>query len=65
MGLDKITLSLYDFFGYLLPGYILFVAASVVEATFTGFNFFALTRLNKNLVLAAAAAYFMGQIAHA
>ena len=35
MSLDKISVTLYDIFGYLLPGYIIVAGASIFEATFS------------------------------
>jgi len=65
MGLDKISVTLYDLLGYLLPGYILLFACSVAEASFWGSSLFALSRVGRNPVLAAVVAYFLGQASHA
>jgi hypothetical protein len=65
MGLDKISLTLYDLLGYLLPGYILFVACSIVESSFFATNLFALSRINHTPVSSAIAAYFLGHMSHA
>lgn len=66
MGLDKISITLYDLLGYLLPGYVLLLACSMAEASFwAGSSAFALSRISRNPVLAAVAAYFLGQASHA
>src|SRR4051812_34756124 len=65
MGLDKISVTLYDLLGYLLPGYILLLACSVAEASFWESSLFALSRISRNPVLCSIVAYFLGQISHA
>jgi membrane protein DedA with SNARE-associated domain len=64
MSLDKISLTLFDVLGYLLPGYILLFACSVLEATFSDSRILALSSLNSNLVVSSVIAYFLGQIGH-
>lgn len=65
MGLDKISVTLYDLLGYLLPGYVLLLACSVAEASFWGSSAFALSRISRNPILSAVVAYFLGQASHA
>ncbi len=65
MGLDKITVTLYDLLGYLLPGYVLLFACSVLEASFWGSSVFALSHIGSNPILSAIVAYFLGQTSHA
>ena len=65
MGLDKISVTLYDLLGYLLPGYILLLACSIAEASFWESSLFALSRISRNPVLCIIVAYFLGQISHA
>lgn len=65
MGLDKISVTLYDLLGYLLPGYVLLLACSVAEASYWGSSVFALSRVSRNPILAAVVAYFLGQVSHA
>lgn len=65
MGLDKISVTLYDLLGYLLPGYILLLACSVAEASFWESSLFALSRISHNPVLCIVVAYFLGQTSHA
>jgi hypothetical protein len=65
MGLDKISVTLYDLLGYLMPGYVLLLACSVAEASFWGSSVFAPSRISRNPILAAIIAYFLGQASHA
>jgi hypothetical protein len=64
MGLDKISVTLYDLLGYLMPGFLLLLAGSLAEATWFGTPFFALARFKNNPVIASIVAYFLGQAAH-
>jgi hypothetical protein len=63
--LNKIAVTLYDVFGYLLPGYVVLLACSIVEATFIGTWFLSLSLFGSHALPFAVAAYFMGQISHA
>jgi len=65
LGLDKVTVTLYDLLGYLLPGYILLFACSILEASFWGSSVFALSQIGRNPILSAIVAYFLGQTSHA
>lgn len=65
MGLDKISVTLYDLLGYLLPGYVLLLACSVAESSYWGSSVFALSRVSRNPILAVVTAYFLGQVSHA
>lgn len=62
--MDKITVTLYDLLGYLLPGYILLLACCIAEASFWGSSLFALSRIGRNPILGAIVAYFLGQTSH-
>lgn len=64
MSLDKISLTLYDFLGYLLPGYVLILVCSLVESTFLGTNLFSLSCITDNLLPITVIAYFLGQASH-
>ena len=64
MGLDKIAVTLYDVFGYLLPGYVVLLALSIAEATFAGTWFISLSLFGSHPVPFAVAAYFAGQLTH-
>jgi hypothetical protein len=63
--LNKIAVTLYDVFGYLLPGYVVLLAGSLVESTFFGTWFLSLSLFGGHPVPFAIAAYFMGQVSHA
>jgi hypothetical protein len=65
MGLDKISVTLYDLLGYLLPGYVLLLTCSVVEASYGASGVFALSHISQNPILSAVVAYFLGQTSHA
>ena len=65
MGLDKISVTLYDLLGYLLPGYVLLFTCSIAEASSQVGDLVALSRISHNLVLSAIVSYFLGQISHA
>jgi hypothetical protein len=65
MSLDKINLTLYDLFGYLMPGYLMLIGASVAESTWSSTHLLSLSRLVSIPVPYAIAAYFLGQMAHA
>lgn len=62
--LDSIKFTLYDFLGYLLPGYVLLVAASVTEASFFDTSLLAMSGIADRPLLLSVAAYFLGQAAH-
>jgi hypothetical protein len=62
--LSKIVITLYDVFGYLLPGYVVLFACSIVEATFVGTPFLSLSRLGSQPVQFGVVAYFLGHISH-
>lgn len=64
MSLDKITVTLYDLLGYLLPGYVLLLACCIAEASFWSSSLFALSRIGRNPILSAIVAYFLGQTSH-
>src|SRR6185503_4769988 len=65
MSLDKLSITLYDLLGYLLPGYLLLVGCSLAEASFFTSSLFALSRISANPISTAIAAYFLGQTSHA
>lgn len=64
-GLDKISVTLYDLLGYLLPGYVLLVGCSIIESSFLASDLFALSRMSQNPVLCVVVAYFLGHMSHA
>jgi len=61
---DKISVTLYDLLGYILPGCILLFTASLVEAIFAGSHHLSLSAMTANLALSAVACYFLGAVAH-
>jgi hypothetical protein len=65
MGLDKISVTLYDLLGYVLPGFLLLLACSIIEAAFGDSSLFAISEVRSNTVLALVTAYFLGQTSHA
>lgn len=65
MNIDKLAISVYDFLGYLLPGYVVLIACSFFESTFIGTWFLSLSLIAGNALAFAAVAYFMGHVAHA
>lgn len=64
MDLSKFTLAVFDIFAYLLPGLVLLVLASVIEATFFSSQVLALGRLGQLPVPGLIAAYFLGHLGH-
>jgi len=61
----KLGLSLFDVLGYLLPGYLLVLCASFVEATFLGSGYLSLASIRDNFLITAVIAYFAGHLCHA
>jgi hypothetical protein len=64
MSLDKMSLTVYDFLGYLLPGYVLVFGCSLLESTFLDSDLFCLSRLTDALLLFTILAYFLGHAGH-
>lgn len=62
--MDKISVTLYDILGYLLPGCLLLCATSLTEATFVGSHHLSFSAMTANPALSAVACYFLGAIAH-
>lgn len=62
--MDKISVTLYDLLGYILPGCILLLVLSVIEATFVGSHHLSLSAMTANPALSAVACYFLGAVAH-
>ncbi len=65
MNFEKLTISVYDFLGYLLPGYVALIACSLVESTLIGTWFLSLSFIDEHALVFAAVAYFMGHVVHA
>ncbi len=64
MNLEKVSLTLYEFLGYLLPGFLLVFACSLIEATFLNTSALSLSNISGNLVASSIAAYFLGHASH-
>ncbi len=64
LDLSKIVVTLYDVFGYLLPGYVVLVACSIIEATFVGTPFLSLSFFGSHPLQFAVVAYFLGHVSH-
>lgn len=65
MGFDKISVTLYDLLGYLLPGFVFLLVCSLAEASWFGSSLLALSRFKSNPIAASIVAYFLGQAGHA
>lgn len=65
MSLDKISVTLYDLLGYLLPGFVLLLVFSIAEASFFGnSSLFALPRIEQHPLISSIFAYFLGHASH-
>ena len=64
MGIEKIGLTLYDFLGYLLPGYVLILSCSLAESTYLGTDLLSLSNVSGNYLPFTIAAYFLGHVSH-
>jgi hypothetical protein len=51
VSLDKLTIGVYDLLEYLLPGYVVLIAYSLVESTFVGTWFLSLGLLSTHAVV--------------
>ena len=65
MSFDKISVTLYDILGYLLPGFVLLMGGVVAEATFVKTHLLTLAGINANPLPYIVFAYFLGQFCHA
>ncbi len=65
MNFEKISVTIYDILGYILPGFVVLFAISLIEATFLRSHVLYLERLAHNPVIATVIAYFLGQVSHA
>lgn len=64
MDSDKLSLTLFDILGYLLPGFVCIFCISLFEATILHSGFFNLTAIGENLFFFSIAAYFLGHVCH-
>jgi hypothetical protein len=65
MNADKLSGTLYDLIGYVLPGYVVLVALSVAESTFCRSSLIPLSGLERNVGASTIAAYYLGHAAFA
>lgn len=64
MSLEKLGLTLYDFLGYLFPGFVLVMAGAVIEATFLKTDLLALSSIGSMIYVHIVTAYFLGHVSH-
>lgn len=64
MSIDNLGLTLFDILSYLLPGYVVIFALSIVEATFFSSDLLALATIKDNWLALSVLAYFFGQFSH-
>jgi hypothetical protein len=64
MNFEKVSLTLYDVFGYIVPGYVMLLVASLAESTFGKTGFLSLSDTTDNVLISIIAAYFLGNICH-
>jgi hypothetical protein len=65
MSIEKIGLTLYDFLGYLFPGYVFVLTCSVVESTFLTTDLLTLSTISDEFLTFTIVAYFSGHLIHA
>lgn len=65
MALDKIALTLYDLLGYLIPGYVWLLNASLLEANYGHSSLLSFAAITENTITFALVAYFLGHLSHA
>jgi len=62
---DKLSLTLFDILGYLLPGFVVLFTLSVLEATFLKTSsLLSLNALGGNIFLFSIVAYYLGHVCH-
>ncbi len=64
MSLEKLGLTLYDFLGYLFPGFVLVMAGSIIEASFLKTDLLALSSIGSLIYVHIITSYFLGHISH-
>ncbi len=64
MSLEKLGLTLYDFLGYLFPGFVLIMAGSIIEASFLKTGLLALSSIGSFIYVHVITSYFLGHISH-
>lgn len=62
---DKLSLTLFDILGYLLPGFVVLFTLSLLEATFSGnSSLLSLTALGGNIFIFSIVSYYLGHVCH-
>ena len=62
---DKLSLTLFDILGYLLPGFVVLFTLSLLEATFSAnSSLLSLTALGGNIFLFSIVSYYLGHVCH-
>lgn len=64
MNIEKFETTLYDMLANILPGYLLVLCFSIIEATYLKTSLFALSVIGEELLIFTIFAYFLGQIGH-
>lgn len=64
MSFEKLSLSVFDFLVYLLPGYLMVFTISIVESNFLTTDLFALSTISANLISFSLLAFFFGEFCH-
>lgn len=62
---DKLSLTLFDILGYLLPGFVVLFSLSLLEGTYSEkSSLLSLASLGRNIFIFSIAAYFLGHVCH-
>ncbi len=64
MNLEKTTISLFDLFGYILPGFLTLITVILLISTLFDDSLMTISALSSNWVFTTIIAYFFGQICH-
>jgi len=64
MNLEKITTTIYDILGYVIPGFIVLFAFCIADASFVHSHSLCLQRLSKHPVFTTVLAYVSGLVCH-
>ena len=64
MSLNSITLTLFDIFGYILPGFVVLFAVSIFESSFTSLQLLNFTESSRSILTSTVVAYFLGHLCH-
>ena len=64
MNIEKTSITLFDIVGYILPGFVLIIAISILVSSICDGYLLYLSDLNSNWIIVTIAAYFLGQLSH-